>query len=155
MILRRKLSTFGLLEASRAADNASLGHDVMSDRQTLRELWQEFWALLCSHLVPVGRGNTVCINLSAKHATEIKLAGHRFWLRAGPKPALVDQLGAVHPLHPGKNVVGREKHNDIVIDARYHNVSDKHLMVESVARQRALLTDLSTKGTFVPPQCVV
>ena len=155
MILRRKLSTFGLLEAARNASEPVPGHRERTAYQTLNRLWQRLETRPSARFVPVGRGNTVCINLDDSRATEIKLAGHRFWLRGGVRPALLDRHGLVHSLHPGKNVIGKEKHNDVVIDARHRHVSDKHLLVEYVAREQALLTDLSSKGTFVPPQCVV
>lgn len=155
MILRRKLSTFGLLEAGRSASEPVSGHRERTAYHTLNRLWQRLEIRQSALCVPVGRGNTVCINLDDSRATEIKLASHRFWLRGGVRPALLGSHELVHSLHQGKNVIGREKHNDIVIDARHRHVSDKHLLVEYVAREQASLTDLSNKGTFVPHQCVV
>ena len=118
----------------------------------LRHRWRTWCA---DRLTPVGRGNTVCIRSIAGAPTELKLAAHRFWLHWNPgQLLLVDRQGTELPIGAGKNVVGRERHNDVVVNPRYAGVSGKHVLVEPIAGERVLLTDVSTKGTFVPPQCV-
>ena len=132
-----------------------MSNTVATERSSVLGLLREAWSILTTRLVAVGLGNTVCVDLRLRKPTEIELAGHRFWLLADPRPALVDRFGATHALRVGKNVIGRDRYNDVVIDARCHRVSGKHLMLESVDRRRALITDLSTNGTYVPPQCVI
>jgi len=104
---------------------------------------------------PVGLGNTVFVDFGAERQLEIRLAGHRFWLESGERLALRDSHGHRHLLRPGKNVVGVESHNDIVLNQHFQQESSKHVLMEPIGRHRALLTDCSRSGTFVPPQCVV
>ena len=86
---------------------------------------------------------------------ELVLSRHRFRLMGGKTFRLQDGSGSAYELHPGKNFVGRQAGNDVVVEAEYRAVSRRHLIVEPIGENTALLTDLSSHGTFVPPQCVV
>ena len=100
------------------------------------------------------RGETVGIRLGEHCELELRLSQHRFQLIGGKRFLLRDETGRQFPLHPGKNFVGRQRNNDVVVDAGFRAISRRHLIVEPVGEHAAVLTDLSSHGTFVPPQCV-
>ena len=101
------------------------------------------------------RGESVGIQLDAHGQLDFMLSRYPFTLIGGKAFLLIDETGQRYPLHPGKNYVGRQPGNDVVVDAAHRAVSRRHLIVEPVGESAAVLTDLSSHGTFVPPQCVV
>ncbi|MBS35079.1 MAG: hypothetical protein CMO26_04040 [Thiotrichales bacterium] len=151
MFIRRKIAPFELMSETKT-DFRCVIESVMATT------WKILAALRghrARRFTPVGCGNTVCVDFRAERQLEIRLADHRFWLESGERLALRDSHGHRHLLQPGKNVVGVESHNDIVLNQHFQQVSSKHVMVESIGHHRALLTDYSRSGTFIPPQCVV
>lgn len=99
------------------------------------------------------RGQTVGVRLSAKVPVEILLSNHRFELIAGAPYTFRDSLGSEYSLRHGRNTVGRDVHNEIVVDPAFRDVSRKHLVIEPMAADFVQLTDLSSHGTSiaVPP----
>jgi predicted component of type VI protein secretion system len=55
-------------------------------------------------------------------------------------------------LQDGRNTVGRGHDNDIALDADFRNVSRRHMIIEPEDEFAILLTDLSSHGTYVPPE---
>lgn len=100
------------------------------------------------------RGETVEVRVPRGEGVEILLSKHSFRLRAGDGLTLVDDAGHVYPLLPGRNSVGRHINNDVAIDAAYRSVSRRHLIAEPHGADTVLITDLSSHGTFVPPEYV-
>ena len=47
-------------------------------------------------------------------------------------------------------MVGRHPESDIVVDPDFHDVSRAHAILEWSGAGEVTLTDLSTRGTFVP-----
>ena len=78
------------------------------------------------------------------------LSSNRFKLVAGTNVSLIDEVGTDYPLRVGKNYVGRDAKNEVVINARYRDVSRTHAIIEPYGKDTALITDLSSHGTFVP-----
>ena len=78
------------------------------------------------------------------------LSSNRFKLTPGNPLALVDEDGNHHPVKAGKNYIGRDAKNEIVINAKFRDVSRTHLIIEPYGSDTALITDLSSHGTFVP-----
>ncbi len=108
-----------------------------------------------NHLEALPRGQSVGIQLDASGQLDFMLSRYPFTLIGGKAFLLIDDTGQRHPLHPGKNYVGRQQGNDVVVDAAHRAVSRRHLIVEPVGESAAVPTDLSSHGTFVPPQCVI
>ncbi len=100
------------------------------------------------------RGEAVTLRLPKGATVEILLSKHRFKLIAGEKFALVDDAGHAYILSDGRNIVGRHLSNQINIDSAYRSVSRKHLIVELCDKETVRVTDLSSHGTFVPPETV-
>jgi len=104
-------------------------------------------------LEPVPRGETVCIRFVDGRELDVKLASHRYKLFPGKHFCLVDDTsGVTHLLRSGRNVVGRHSGNEVVIDSAYLAISRKHIIIEPISENAALLTDISSHGTFITPQ---
>ncbi len=106
-------------------------------------------------LKPVPRGEPICIRFIDGHELDIKLASHRYKLFPGKHFCLVDDAsGVTHLLRSGRNVIGRHSGNEVVIDPAYLAISRKHIIIEPISENAALLTDISSHGTFITPQYV-
>ena len=100
------------------------------------------------------RGESVGVQLDDQGQLDFMLSRYPFKLIGGKVFLLIDETGQRYPLHAGKNYVGREQSNDVVVNSAHRAVSRRHLIVEPIGEHAAVLTDLSSHGTFVPPQCV-
>jgi hypothetical protein len=106
-------------------------------------------------LKPVPRGETICVRFIDGRELDIKLASHRYKLFPGKHFCLVDDAsGVTHLLRSGRNVIGRHSGNEVVIDPAYLAISRKHIIIEPISENAALLTDISSHGTFITPQYV-
>jgi len=94
-------------------------------------------------------GEPLTVTLAHGERAELLLAGHLYRLSGLPAPALIDQNGVMYFLRAGRNLVGRHPENDIVVDADFRDVSRAHLIIEWSGAPQLILTDLSSKGTFV------
>ena len=95
------------------------------------------------------KGEVVAIHLQPGQKIEISLAGHRFGLLEGTPLRLIGENGDQHILQQGKNLVGRELGNHVVVDSSYRDVSRKHLLIDFADPRTVHLTDVSSQGTFV------
>lgn len=98
---------------------------------------------------PLPRGETVRLRFSERTEIPIRLSSHAFTLVAGKDFYLADEHGSSFPIRQGKNLVGRHSDCDVVIQPFYCGVSRKHLIIERVSDSVAMLTDLSSHGTYV------
>lgn len=97
------------------------------------------------------KGETVEIPLTDNNAISLLLAKHQFSIVSGEKFCFVDDKDHYSVLRRGKNIVGRDASSDVVIDSNYRAVSRRHLIVETEGDSLVRLTDISSLGTFVPP----
>ncbi len=95
------------------------------------------------------KGEAVAIRLQAGQKLDLSLAGHRFRLLEGSPLRLVGENGDQHTLQQGKNLIGRELGNHVVVDSSYRDVSRKHLLIDFADPRTVRLTDVSSQGTFV------
>ena len=101
------------------------------------------------------KGETVAVRFLATGETlEIIFSKNRFQLKSGEVFSLTDSDGNAHALVSGKNIVGRDAGSDIAVDPSFRDVSRTHLVIEPFGTDKALLTDLSSHGTFVPILCL-
>lgn len=98
------------------------------------------------------RGEPVLLRLPAGQQVDILLARHRFKLASGRTFRLIDEVGHEYALQPGRNVIGRSTQGDVMIDNAYRSVSRKHLIIEPLSNSVARLIDMSSHGTYLPPQ---
>ena len=100
-------------------------------------------------LEPLPRGQPVKLRI-VHNSVELHLSGHRFSLNTTTQPyALLDELGREYRFKPGRNTIGRDVHNEVVVDAAFRDVSRRHIMVEPVAPDFVQFTDHSSHGTYV------
>jgi len=99
---------------------------------------------------PLPRGETICLRFTDSPELTLRLSAHSFKLVAGKHFYLVDEQGASYLVRAGKNLVGRQAGCDVVIDPVYRGVSRKHVIIEPVSETVALVTDISSHGTYVP-----
>jgi hypothetical protein len=94
------------------------------------------------------RGQPVAIRMPDK-PIEVLLSDHRFELLRGEPYLFRDALGSEYSLRRGKNTIGRDTHNDIVVNPGFRDVSRRHLIVETLGDDRVQITDLSSHGTSI------
>ena len=63
--------------------------------------------------------------------------------------------GLDYELLPGRNVVGRHPDCEVVLPGDLRNISRAHLLIERADETTLNLTDLSSKGTFLPADLLV
>ena len=85
---------------------------------------------------------------------EFRMSSRRFGIDQHDVTTLLGCGGEQFPLREGRNLVGRALYNDVVIDARYNDVSRSHLIIDIRNGRLVGMTDLSSGGTFVPPDLV-
>lgn len=95
-------------------------------------------------------GETVTVKVPNSGALEVMLARHLFRILGASHPCLVDQNGVTHFLQMGRNMIGRHPESDIVVDPDFNDISRAHAIAEWHGGPEVSLTDLSTRGTFVP-----
>ena len=98
----------------------------------------------------VPRGETVAIDMAAGEEMDLILSRHRFKLVADDTAHLTDDSGKHYPLGKGRNHIGRQPGNDVVVEFSYRDVSRRHLVIEVSENRHFEVTDLSSHGTFIP-----
>ncbi len=96
------------------------------------------------------KGEPVAVSLRPNEALPVVLADHKCHLVMDGGLALLDTTGRRRALRAGKNIVGRDRQCDVVIEQDFKNVSRKHLLIETVGESLVRLTDISSLGTLVP-----
>ena len=96
------------------------------------------------------RGEPRDIRLLPGQEMTIRLSVHPFRLVRADGAYLIDEQGREFALKPRRSTVGRSNDNDVVLDAAYRAISRKHLILEFPSKDRVILTDRSSHGTFVP-----
>lgn len=105
---------------------------------------------LDDHFVTLAKGETLTLNLGSERQMDLILAGNRLRLYTGRECYMVDEGDNTHPLHAGKNLIGRHSVCDVVVDAACRAVSRNHLIVQRISDNEIQITDLSAHGTEVP-----
>lgn len=95
---------------------------------------------------------TVTIDLARGERMELWLASYRYVLQlAKSSLQLIDAKGKVHLVFQGTSTVGRRGNNDLVTERDMGDISREHLIIDWEGGESVRLTDLSSLGTFVPP----
>jgi hypothetical protein len=105
-------------------------------------------------LVRLRKGQLSRVRLGPAGTIKMRLAHYSFSLTNAETPLLEDQLGQTYRLHPGKNYVGSHG-DDIRVDPHFDQISALHVIIETDQAGDLLFTDLSERGTYIPPQCVL
>lgn len=98
----------------------------------------------------LARAEPTLVRLPEERPLKLRLGRLQVEITVAPAPQLhVPGLPPL-PLSPGVNVIGRSRHVDICLEGSFPTVSRRHLVIDLMAHRQALLTDLSSRGTFVP-----
>jgi hypothetical protein len=99
------------------------------------------------------RRRAVNVDLNQRSQVALYLARNRFTLGvAEGKLLLMEQGGINYPLKVGRNLVGRSGQCDIQVSGNHPDLSRQHLLIELTEDFHVRLTDLSTRGTYLPPE---
>ncbi len=108
-------------------------------------------------LLPAGEGYTrlaraepTLVRLPREQPLKLRLGRLEVEIAVDPAAELRIPGRDPIPLKRGINIVGRSRHVDICLDGAVPTVSRRHLVIDLMAHQQALLTDLSSRGTYVP-----
>ena len=100
------------------------------------------------------KGETVEIELEPGSEIPIVLVKHQCRLVAGDDLKFVDDQGNALTIPSGRNSVGRDVKCDLPMHPDYRDISRKHLIIERFSDRGLRLTDVSSLGTFIPPDCL-
>ena len=100
------------------------------------------------------RGEPRDVRLLPGEEMPMRLSVNSFKLVRADRAYLVDEKGTKYPLLPRRSRIGRSIDNDVALDSAYRAISRKHLMIEFPSKDRVVITDLSSHGTFVPLRCL-
>jgi hypothetical protein len=98
----------------------------------------------------VPKGETVEFSLFPEETVEVLLANHRCCIVHRGQLRFIDETGQEALLRPGRNFVGRDAGNDVVIAASLRDVSRRHLILETDGTCLVRITDISSHGTSLP-----
>jgi hypothetical protein len=99
------------------------------------------------------KGETIDVALSKQQTLAVLLGKHRFQIVLGSSVRFIDEGKCNLPIKEGKNIVGRDTSCDVIIDSGYRDISRKHLIIEKEGAGLLKFTDISSLGTFLPPDC--
>ena len=99
-------------------------------------------------------GECVELNIEKAESVKVLLAKHSFRMFGTVPPALIDQNGVMYFFREGRSTVGRHPESDLTIDGAFRDVSRAHMLVEWRDGGPLYVTDLSTRGTYVPEHCL-
>jgi hypothetical protein len=99
------------------------------------------------------RRRSITIDLGGRTNLTLYLARNRFVLkRESGSLKLFGQNGVTYPLHAGRNSIGRSSQCDVRVETTQSDISREHLLIEIDEDGRISLTDLSSRGTYIPPE---
>lgn len=99
------------------------------------------------------RRRAVNLDLNMHKEIVIYLARNRFVMkRVEGQVVLQQQDGVSYEVRPGRTMVGRSAQCDISVDSAGSDVSRQHLLIEMTVEHHLRLTDLSSRGTYLPPE---
>ena len=100
------------------------------------------------------KGEAVVITLAPGQEVDLLLSKLSCKLSAKNGIQFIDQKGTNHELLKGRNVIGRDSVSTVQIDAGLRDVSRLHLIIENLGENSLQLTDMSSHGTYISPECL-
>ncbi len=96
------------------------------------------------------KGENVTIMLKSGKDIDIYLSKHHCKIVPGKVNKFIDQDQRSYDLKVGRNTIGRDASNDIMIDPKLRDVSRTHLVIELDNDNIIYMTDFSSHGTSLP-----
>ena len=98
------------------------------------------------------RRRAVNVDLNTRRQITLYLARNRFVLRLEDGYVVLQQNDGVnHTLKIGRNMVGRSAQCEVCVDQGHSDISRQHLLIEVSEGSHVRLTDLSSRGSYMPP----
>ena len=139
-------------ESSKSIDSDAENADVQNQmRETAIFNFGELSGQNSGDFSRMPKGETIEFSLPVVRELNLLIAVHPCSIKHADKPIFIDDKGQETRLHSGRNIIGRDANNEVVIDAHYRDVSRRHLMVEVETGGITKLTDISSHGTSIPP----
>ena len=99
------------------------------------------------------RRRAVNLDMAARRQVILYMARNRFILRLEDGYIqLQQQDGLIHTLKIGRNMVGRSAQCEVCVDSGHSDISRQHLLIEVAEGSQVRLTDLSSRGSYMPPE---
>ena len=99
------------------------------------------------------RRRAINLDLNRHPNLVLYLARNRFVLKLEQGSVFLQQQdGVVYHLKPGHNMVGRSANCEICVDSGHSDISRQHLLIEMTVEHHVRMTDLSSRGTYLPPE---
>ena len=139
----------------RAGLAASAGSPVVPSamRSEAAPRSSRFTTRLNKHYARLPRRRAVNLDLNFHKDIVIYLARNRFTLRLAEGQVILQQQdGVSYEVRPGRTMVGRSAQCDIAVDSAGADVSRQHLLIEMTVEHHLRLTDVSSRGTYLPPE---
>lgn len=105
-----------------------------------------------SNLARLPKGATIEIDLQQSEELPLVLVKHACRIVNDGALHFIDHTGARTELKQGQNTIGRDDICDIILRPNHRDISRKHLVVELLSDTAMRLTDISSLGTFAPPE---
>jgi len=100
------------------------------------------------------KGETVEIEVEPNGEVPITLVKHQCKLVARNDLLLFDDRGKATKIPSVRSIIDRDVECDIPMQPEYRDVSRKHLIIDRFSDRSLCLTDVSSLGTFIPPNCL-
>ena len=99
------------------------------------------------------RRRAVNLDLNTHPEIIVYLARNRFVLRLMEGQVVLQQQdGVSYEIRPGRTQVGRSAQCEVCLDSASGDISRQHLLLEMTVDYHLRLTDLSSRGTYLPPE---
>ncbi len=99
------------------------------------------------------RRRAVNLDLNTHPDITVYLARNRFVLKFAEGHVMLQQPeGISYELRPGRTMVGRSAQCEVCLDSASGDISRQHLLIEMTVNHHLRLTDLSSRGTYLPPE---
>lgn len=95
------------------------------------------------------RDRTTLLRVPEDGMIALVISRHPCTIYAGPRASFTMRGEEPRPLARGPNLIGRDSSCDIVLPARYRDVSRRHLLVDLGTTASVALTDLSAHGSYL------
>jgi len=150
--LEQERGSAGAVEEPAAAENGASANPAFRETVILDSTMAEPVPKRTSRYGRLPKGEAVIVPISKGREVEFLLSKHSYKLVASDQIQIIDETGTAHPLQDGKNIIGRDTVCNVIVNPAYRDVSRLHLIIERIADDAVRMTDLSSHGTFLPPE---
>lgn len=150
--LEQERSPAAPVEEPTPAENGASANPAFRETVILDSTMAEPIPKRTSRFGRLPKGEAVIVPIATGQEVEFLLSKHSYKLVTNDHVQVIDETGTAHPLQDGKNIIGRDTVCNVIINPAYRDVSRLHLIIERIGDDAVRMTDLSSHGTFLPPE---